>query len=131
VFFSDHNIRTTSGGSSYNTLNKDAVSPIGASTRLIGDAPSTNLTWQYFGNTSPVTVLYGGSTQSWNVSYIEFKPDGTTGNIQSAAGLKLMAGAVLNPSPLTVLVSDTNNWRYIEYDQFGGRVRTRTPESFN
>jgi len=110
--------------------------PIGAlqDDRIAGDPPSATDAWKYFGSSSTEDVIRPGTTNSWVVSSVEFRPSGhvSAGTVAgAAAGIRLATGSVLKPSiPPRVLLNDTNNWVYIEYDTYSGRIRTRTRDSF-
>jgi prepilin-type N-terminal cleavage/methylation domain-containing protein len=130
VIFSDQD------GYYYDTINANAANnpppPIGAMVRGLGRATSSTDAWQYFEATNTVACqLFTGL-----VCGVEFRPTGlvaassVTGSNKGTAGIRLVTGTVVDPAGVTVAVSDTNNWVYIEYDKYGGRVRTRFKESY-
>ncbi len=41
-----------------------------------------------------------------------------------------MQGTVDDPTTPKLLITDTDNWVYLEYDQYAGRVRTRYKDSY-
>ncbi len=125
VVFSDHN------SYDYNTLTLPA-GPITKTNRtLSGDgSPSAQVRFNTNGLMT-VTNMAGGTVQ-WSASAVEFKPTGQVNSILNgfAGGVRLMQGTVLVPATRELVINDTNNWAYIEYDAYGGRVRTRWRDSY-
>lgn len=125
VVLSEHN---TSG---YSTITLPDPPTIGNSGTRILNSSGGSPEWRYFNNTSTLTVFVPGSPESWYVSTVLFEPTGAASGISAnAAGIRLVAGSVLQAGSRTLLVTDTNNWVFIEYDSYGGRVRTRYRDSF-
>jgi prepilin-type N-terminal cleavage/methylation domain-containing protein len=129
VVFSDQN------STSYNTINMDPRPDLGNSgPRTLGPHPSgaTLTAWKYFSDTNSMAVVIGGSTNTWIVGTVEFMPTGFCSSLggQRYAGIRLVQGTVLVATNRTLLVTDTNNWQYVEYDEWGGRVRVRTRDSY-
>lgn len=128
VIFSDLN------ASSYNTINMDRAPDPGQNPRYLGPGPTASA-WQYFDSTQRVfivTNLINSAGTTITASVIEFRPTGQVSSIRNgpAGGVRLVSGSVANPPTRDLVVNDTNNWVYIEYDAFGGRVRTRYRDSY-
>ena len=97
------------------------------------------LTWQNFENSIAMPVITNITTSvpaSMTMSYVEFRPTGEAkcGSTppQGAAGVRLALGTVTIPGAATptLVINNTNNWVYVEYDTRNGRVRVRYPESY-
>ncbi|MCX7915759.1 MAG: hypothetical protein N3A53_05585, partial [Verrucomicrobiae bacterium] len=132
IVFSDHN------NTSYNTINMPETPPLGTSQpRFYGTAGSTANAWQYFNNEQSmylVTNKLSGTGATLTYSAVEFRPTGraVVGSSGVAGGVRLMQGSVTKATSTgcELIITDTNNWVYVEYDAFGGRVRTRYRDSF-
>lgn len=129
IVFSDVNCRN------YDLVNANPMPPALATNRLLGASASASTAWRYLDCTNEHTVYMPGLTSRWTTTVVEFRPSGyvwAASSIPSgpAAGIRLAPGAVLDPGGLQLLVSDTNNWAYIEYDAYSGRVRTRYRDSY-
>jgi hypothetical protein len=126
VVFSDQN------STSYNTITLDVQPPTGVTNRFPG-VGTTNTACFYFN--SVISNMPMSALGTAHVCAVEFKPTGQvssgfiTGN-NGTAGIRLVQGSVLDASTPRLVVSDSNNWVYIEYDRFGGRVRTRYRDSY-
>lgn len=131
VVFSDHNFQDT-----YNTINLDPVPPLGTpTTRNLGPG-SAGEEWQRFTPTNNTVVFLPGATSStnWLLSVVDFRPTGyisnLAGNSHGTGGIRIMQGQVANPQNRTLIITDTNNWYYIECDRFGNRLRIRNRDSY-
>lgn len=129
VVFSDHN------WDSYAVATLKPISA-GASVRNFGTGTSTT-TWQFFNTNGVMNIVTNIATGMFVAgrtnSCIEFLPTGTTTKFAGSSGfggVRLALGAVTIPPSRTVVINDTNNWVYVEYDGFGGRVRTRYPDTW-
>lgn len=126
---------TDLNNNSFNPLIADPLPPIGPTNRLLGSAATIATAWQYLDSNDPamwVTNVSSSGTLQWNVSAVEFKPTGLVANVSniSGAGIRVITGSVIDPTTRNILVADTNNYAYIEYDQYSGRVRAHFRESF-
>ncbi len=130
VLFSDQNDR----GGFYNPLTPDpmSITPGLPTVRNLGPASVASATWQHFSSTNEMAVYITTTTPTnWVSAYVEFKPTGQVNGISGAGGsIRIVNGAVADVITRSLIVTDTNNWFNIEYDQFGGRVRLRAPESY-
>ena len=136
VVFTDHNTDSSTGTHYDPTIAPPALAG-GSTPRTFGGG--TYL--QRFDNgnstyTMPViTNINSGATYNLPVSYIEWRPTGVA-TYNGVAAVRLAQGALLAAgSPSTgfndnLLISDVNNWVYVEYDGYSGRVRIRYPESY-
>ncbi|MDW8344753.1 MAG: type II secretion system protein [Verrucomicrobiae bacterium] len=124
VVFSDHNFETD-----YNTINLPSSPNLGApTTRNLGTSGSE---WQRFTPASNTVVYLGATPVNWTLSVVDFRPTGYAGNVKGAAGgIRIMQGQVANPQNRTLIITDTNNWYYIECDRFGNRLRIRNRDSY-
>jgi prepilin-type N-terminal cleavage/methylation domain-containing protein len=125
--------------STYSPMTINEIPILGNSgTRIVSAPPNATDAWRYFDGTNSMTVFLAGGSVTWQrTSAIEYRPTGVargpgdTGIGGAGAGaIRVAAGSVLNPQNRTLLITDTNNWVYIEFDQWGGRVRTRYRDSY-
>ncbi|NQU09785.1 hypothetical protein HQ590_03270, partial [bacterium] len=131
IVFSEHN------ATSYNTITMDAQPNTGVDSRFAGSGTPA---WKYFDNVEeapPMTftnLAAASGTTNAIVSFIEFKPSGSVNSsyISSVGfgGVRLVQGAVESYSTPSLVVSDSNNWTFVEYNQLHGRVRLRTRETY-
>lgn len=131
IVFSDHN------NTSYNTINMPETPPLGTSQRrYYGKAPVLADAWKYFNNDQSMYVItnpISGAGATLTYSVVEFRPTGQARvESGSAGGVRLMQGSVAaaRATDCELIITDTNNWVYVEYDAFGGRVRIRYRDSF-
>lgn len=124
VVFSEHN----TGNYNYSTANSSPT--LGANYRFLGNG-SPN--WQYFDSMDltmkVITNIATGSAIMTNMtnSFVEFRPTGAS-TYGGVGGIRLALGSVI--SNRTIIITDTSNWAYVEYDGYGGRIRVRYPETW-
>jgi len=116
-------------------LTDDKPPPVGVADRTAGTAASSSTAWQYYDSVSTSPIFINGISETWTYSSVEFRPTGLVasdsipGNVPTA-GIRIVQGSVLEPTTLSLLVTDSNNWVYIEYDELGGRIRTRFKDTY-
>lgn len=117
-----------------------------ASARVVGSSGSSADLWRFFSSaasnlrivssvnaTNMHMAAPDAQAQSWpQVGYIGF---GARGNALyqdpayfQGAGIRLAAGYVTPNNQ--IVITDTNNWRYIETDGLGGRIVVRARENY-
>ena len=125
VVFADHN--TTWYTANLDTLSTVTLAP---GSRLRTPGSSGTLAYDNYTMTMPiVTNITTGITYNFKTSYIEWRPTGVT-TYGQVGGVRLMQGSVLDAGTRNIIITDTGNWVYVEYDGYAGRVRTRYPESW-
>lgn len=102
--------------------------------RSIGSSPSAGQEWLYFASYANFRVVTQNSTNTLtSVPFLGFFPSGRgyyngADSFFSGAAIRLVSGSVQTES--RILVTDTNNYYYVELDPAIGRVRMRPRESY-
>jgi len=120
-------------------------SPVALST-VLNPTNGTRQTWNYIPQGTPpaslvnsifdcATNVVDGATVVTGAG-IDFLPSGRANNYYTlagarAGGVRLAQGsAAYNGSEWNILINNTSNWAYVEYDFLGGRIRTRWVDSY-
>lgn len=121
----------------YSPINGDPFTgcEIGRPTpRSTGPSPSGGEEWRYFNSFADFRVVTGATTNVLTaVPFIGFFPTGRSyyngaDQYYSAVAIRLINGVVQNPN--LVVVTDTNNYYYVEADPANGRIRVRPRDSY-
>ncbi len=92
-----------------------------------------NEEWRIFESFTNLTArINNSSTPLGQIPFLAFRPDGrgfyNNRGLGQGAGIRLVQGIVQNGE---IIVTDTNNFYYVETDPFVGRIRVRPRDSFS
>lgn len=108
--------------SGYATLNARPITNFPVGTAVTPSASSLSLSNMSI--VSPPAAIAGTAFQGFN-----FHPTGRTSRSATHLGIRLAQGTVTPQGQ--IILRNTNTYYFIETDTITGRIRTRSPESYN